>query len=123
MSCKALTSTGEPCQARSMQGDDYCYLHNPAVSENEKHDARSRGGKENQIVLKTPLPAIKLTNPKDVISLLEETINSVRSGDMDVKIANCLGFLIDKLLKAYEVSELSEKVEVMGLFLEKRKGR
>lgn len=66
---------------------------------------------------------IKLTNPKDVISLLEDTINAVRSGEMDVKMANCLGFLTDKLLKAYEVGELSDKVEVMGLFLEKRKGR
>lgn len=123
MFCKALTSTGEPCQARPMQGDEYCYLHNPAISEEEKRDARSRGGKENQIIIKTPLPPLKLTNPKDVIALLEDTINAVRGGEMDVKIANCLGFLTDKLLKAYEVGELSDKVEVMGLFLEKRKGR
>lgn len=123
MLCKALTNTGEACKAQAMQGEEFCYLHNPAVSEDEKHDARSRGGKENQIVVKTPLPPIKLTSPKDVISLLEETINAVRSGEMDVKIANCLGFLTDKLLKAYEISELSDKVEVMGLFLEKRKGR
>jgi hypothetical protein len=31
--------------------------------------------------------------------------------------------LTDKLLKAYEVAELSDKVEIMERFLEKRKGR
>lgn len=123
MLCKSLTNTGEPCQARSMQGDEYCYLHNPAVSEDEKRDARSRGGKENQITVISPQPPLKLTSAKDAIVLLEETINGVRSGIIDVKIANCLGFLTDKLLKAYEVAELSDKVEIMERFLEKRKGR
>ncbi len=106
-----------------MQGSDYCYLHNPSVSDDEKYDARSRGGKENQIIVISPQPPLKLTNAKDAIVLLEETINGVRSGKLDVKIANCLGFLTDKLLKAYEVAELSDKVEVMERFLEKRKTR
>ncbi len=105
-----------------MQGDEYCYLHNPSVSDEEKHDARSRGGKENQITVISPQPPLKLTSAKDAIVLLEETINGVRAGKLDVKIANCLGFLTDKLLKAYEVAELSDKVEIMERFLEKRKG-
>lgn len=123
MLCKANTVAGDPCQARPMQGNDYCYLHSPTVSEDEKHDARSRGGKENQITVISPQPPLKLTSAKDAIVLLEETINGVRSGIIDVKIANCLGFLTDKLLKAYEVAELSDKVEIMERFLEKRKGR
>jgi hypothetical protein len=106
-----------------MQGSDYCYLHNPAISEEEKREARSKGGKENQIVVKNPLPPLKLANAKDAITLLAHTINSVRSGEMDIKTANCLGFLTDKLLKAYEVAELNDKVEIMERFLEKRKGR
>jgi hypothetical protein len=106
-----------------MQGDEYCYLHNPAVSEDEKREARSRGGKENQITIISPQPPLKLTCAKDAIVLLEETINGVRVGNLDVKIANCLGFLTDKLLKAYEVAELNDKVEIMERFLEKRKSR
>lgn len=123
MLCKASTVAGSPCRARPMQGSDYCYLHDPAVSEDEKRDARSRGGKENQITVISPQPPLKLKSAKDAIVLLEETINGVRSGKLDVKIANCLGFLTDKLLKAYEVAELSDKVEVMERFLEKRKTR
>lgn len=106
-----------------MQDSDYCYLHNPSVSEDEKYHARSRGGKENQITVISPQPPLKLGSAKDAIILLEETINGVRSGVIDVKVANCLGFLTDKLLKAYEVAELSDKVEIMERFLEKRKGR
>lgn len=106
-----------------MQGRDYCYLHDPAVSEDEKRDARSRGGKENQITIISPQPPLKLKSAKDAVVLLEETINGVRSGKLDVKVANCLGFLTDKLLKAYEVAELSDKVEIMERFLEKRKMR
>lgn len=106
-----------------MQGSEFCYLHNPEVSQEEKRDARSRGGKENQIILRAPLPPLKLGNAKDVIVLLEDTINGVRSGELDVRIANCLGFLTDKLLKAYEVAELNDKVDAMERFLEKRKTR
>lgn len=106
-----------------MQGSDFCYLHNPAISEEEKREARSRGGKENQLTLKVPLPLLKFETARDVITLLEDTINGVRSGTIDVRIANCLGFLTDKLLKAYEVAELNDKVEIMERFLEKRKGR
>jgi hypothetical protein len=106
-----------------MQGSDYCYLHDPSVSEDEKRDARSRGGKENQITVISPQPPLKLKSAKDAIVLLEETINGVRSGELDVKVANCLGFLTDKLLKAYEVAELNDKVEIMERFLEKRKTR
>lgn len=123
MLCKANTVAGDPCQARPMQGSDYCYLHDPAVSEDEKRDARSRGGKENQITVISPQPPLKLKSARDAVVLLEETINGVRSGELDVKVANCLGFLTDKLLKAYEVAELSDKVEIMERFLEKRKTR
>ena len=104
-----------------MQGSEFCYLHNPAISEEEKKDARSRGGKENQITVRAPLPPLKLGSAKDVIVLLEDTINGVRNGELDVRVANCLGFLTDKLLKAYEVAELNDKVEAMERFLEKRK--
>lgn len=122
MQCNFVKPNNESCEAHAMHKSQFCYLHNPSISQEEKRDSQSRGGKENQIVIKTPLPPIKLTNPKDVIVLLEDTINAVRGGEMDVKIANCLGFLTDKLLKAYEVGELSDKVQIMGLFLEKRKG-
>lgn len=66
---------------------------------------------------------MRFETARDVITLLEDTINGVRSGTIDVRIANCLGFLTDKLLKAYEVAELNDKVEIMERFLEKRKGR
>lgn len=123
MLCQANTVAGSPCQARPMQGSNYCYLHDPSVSEDEKRDARSRGGKENQITVISPQPPLKLKSAKDAVILLEETINGVRSGELDVKIANCLGFLTDKFLKAYELAELSDKVEIMERFLEKRKTR
>jgi hypothetical protein len=52
---------------------------------------------------------------------MADTISRVRAGEMDIRVANCLGFLTDKLLKAFEVSRLNDKVEfIERIILEKR---
>jgi len=40
-----------------------------------------------------------------------DTINRVRDGTLDIRVANCLGFLSDKLMRALEVSDLEERFD------------
>jgi hypothetical protein len=68
------------------------------------------------------LPDLPLDEPNDAINLLIDTIKRVRAGELDIKTANCLGFLSDKLLRAYEVAKLNDKVEfIERTVLERRK--
>ncbi len=97
-----------------MQSSEFCYLHNPAVDQQSKKDAQARGGKGNihlrrvSVALEVPLP--RLSKVQDVVDLLSETINELRTGQIDTKIANGIGYLSGHLVKAMELSELEERV-------------
>ena len=47
------------------------------------------------------------------MNLLEDTVNRVRSGELDVKIGNCLGVLSGQVIKALEIVSVSNRVEII----------
>ena len=59
------------------------------------------------------LETIELTSSSDVVVLLGETINLVRSGDLPTNIANCIGYLSGHFLKAVEAAEIQDRIEVI----------
>jgi hypothetical protein len=104
-----------------MTDSDYCYLHNPEIPEESKRQAQAKGGEARSLTLEKPLPDLPLETPSDAITLVADTIKRVRAGELDIKTANCIGFLSDKLLKAFEVSKLNDKVEyIERVIVEKR---
>lgn len=121
MKCIYLKDNGETCQANSMADSEYCYLHNPNIPEADKRLAQTKGGEARSLTLTEALPEIPIVTPSDAVILVSDTIKRVRAGTLDIRIANCLGFLTDKLLKAFEVSRLNDKVEyIERIVLEKR---
>jgi hypothetical protein len=55
--------------------------------------------------------------------LLADTINKVRSGKMDTKTANCIGYLSGHMVKIFEISNIErrlDKLEEMVLNLQDR---
>jgi hypothetical protein len=121
MKCIFIKPNGDQCEANAMTQSDYCYLHNPEISQEDKQLAKVKGGKARALVVKTELPELPLKTPNDTVTLMADTISRVRAGEMDIRVANCLGFLTDKLLKAFEVSRLNDKVEfIERIILEKR---
>jgi hypothetical protein len=122
MQCKFIKNDGEQCNANAMSNNEFCYLHNPDIPEEEKRKAQTRGGQARALTVSEPLPDLPLDEPNDAINLLIDTIKRVRAGELDIKTANCLGFLSDKLLRAYEVAKLNDKVEfIERTVLERRK--
>ncbi len=111
MKCTFKKENNESCNANAMRTSKYCYLHNPEISEEEKFSTQSNGGKGNVIKVFEPLESIKLQEPSDVVNLLADTINKVRAGEMDLRVANCIGYLSGHLIKACEVSTLSQKLD------------
>ncbi len=121
MKCVYVKGGGLDCNANSMTDSDYCYLHNPEIPEESKRQAQAKGGEARSLTLEKPLPDLPLETPSDAITLVADTIKRVRAGELDIKTANCIGFLSDKLLKAFEVSKLNDKVEyIERVIVEKR---
>jgi len=106
-----------------MSGLDHCYMHNPDISDEEKREAKQRGGQARALTIANPLPVLPINEPNDAVLLIADTINRVRAGELDIKTANCLGFLSDKLLRAFEVSKLNDRVEIIERVILEKKTR
>jgi hypothetical protein len=117
--CKATRRDGTECQAQAQAGREYCYFHDPTKAEAVKA-ARSRGGSS----IKTLTPkaikpwrgepgetmVIRSPRPQDVVNLLADTIDEVKAGQIDPKIANAVGYLSNVILKAFETEALDERL-------------
>jgi len=116
--CKAVTKEGKQCTSHPLRGRDYCFIHDPENGE-ARAIALSKGGHTAKKV-QVHLDPLTITTQKDVVNLLCDTINNVRSGAMPPRIANCVGYLAGHLLKALEASDLEERVERLEKALNKQ---
>ncbi len=117
--CSYIKEDGEQCNARPVKGSKYCFSHNPDTKI-EKHMAVVKGGL-NSRKTNMELEALSIKSPSEISILLEETINGVRSGEIPPNIANTIGYLAGHALKAFEVSKLNDKVElIQRVILEKK---
>ena len=110
MRCKELKKNNQQCQANAMIGDKFCYLHNPEISKEDKIFYQSKGGRANTIKANLPLEQLEISEPKDSVTLIVQTINELRSGKIEVRMANCLGVLSGHLVRAFELIDLEQRL-------------
>jgi len=60
--------------------------------------------------LSSDTPNAKIKSADDVVGLLSETINQVRRGEVDPKIANAVGYLSGIILRAREQGDIEERI-------------
>ena len=119
MKCEYIKQNNSRCGANAMTDSKFCFRHNPDT-EVERNIAVLRGGyalKKNN----SSLPPMKIEKSQDVVLLLVDTINKVRGGEIDTRVANCLGVLSGHLIKAMELSELEKRVETIERVILERK--
>ena len=114
MKCRQITN-GKECGANAMRDSDFCYLHNPNISEGEKREAQTRGGQNRSLKVYQTLPPVKIEKTSDIMALLTETINQVRHGDLVCRVGNTIGYIARVAIKAYETSELENRLERIEL--------
>lgn len=112
MKCSFIKPDGSQCNANPISDSDMCFFHDPSSNEKKK-EAQISGGKANKVILREALPVLMINEPKDVITLLIDTISRARSGELDIRMCNCLGVLAGTLLKAFETCQIESRVEVV----------
>jgi len=111
--CKFIKDDGAQCGARKIRGSDYCFFHDPAKAA-ERASAREAGGRRGRAaVLPADTPSRPVKAAGDVVSLLSETINHVRTGALDPRVGNCIGYLSGIILKAVEQGHLEERLAAL----------
>lgn len=108
--CTAMCADGAPCRAHALAGDEFCFTHHPARSE-ERAIARRAGGEARRAtILPPPVPDRTLRSAGDVTALVSDAIGLVLKGELDSRSANTVGYLCSVLLKAIQVGELEERL-------------
>jgi len=111
--CKQIKADGTRCQANAVNGSDYCFAHDPE-REAERRAARQAGGRVGKTkVLPSDTPDVPLSSSMEVAALLGQTINQVRRGDVDPKVANTVGYLSGVLIRALEVGDIEQRLATL----------
>src|SRR5580692_11652120 len=102
--CEFGKKNGERCGADAQTGKSLCVFHDPArVSEGRR--ARLAGGITRSrlaTVLPADTPDHSLGNTTDVSAFLCDSINRLRRGQLDPRVANAMGYLTSVLLRSLE---------------------
>lgn len=109
MQCQSIKNNKKKCNARAMHGSTFCFSHNPSEKD-RKHEAVTKGGRSRKNIELNLLP-LKIDSIHDVKELLIETINEIRGGKMQPKVANSIAYLSISLIKILEVSEVEERIK------------
>jgi hypothetical protein len=109
--CGATKPDGSNCRTAALPGSVFCLFHDPSRAD-ERREAKARGGRQNHLrTLQASVPDVRVKDRADAIALLSETINQVRKGQIDPKVANCVGFLANILMKAIEGAQVDARIE------------
>jgi hypothetical protein len=109
--CGATNRDGSSCRAAALPGSLFCLFHDPSRSD-ERREAQARGGRQNHMkTLDVSAPDVSVKNRTDAIALLSETINQVRKGQIDPRVANCVCFLTNTLIKTIDDAQLDARIE------------
>ena len=118
--CKGVTRGGTPCTAWAMEGG-LCYFHaNPdKASELGKRGGRAKSPTGTPGTFEYVARPLKTVG--DVTKLLGDTINDLRSGTIDSRLANTVGFLATGMLKALQQGDLEGRLRAMEAVLSSNK--
>lgn len=102
--CQHIKFDGQQCGAAALRDSTYCYFHDPRYSE-ERAAARRAGGRERckkAVILPPETEDLPIKNRRQILKLLAQTINHVRTGKIDPKVANSIGYLAGIAMKIFE---------------------
>lgn len=109
--CQAKTADGSSCQAAALTGSDFCFFHDPDRAA-DRREANAAGGRQGKMkTLDADAGDIRVESCQDVVKLLSDTINQVRKGDLDPRIANAIGYLANILIRAAEQGDHEKRLE------------
>lgn len=114
--CTHIKPNKEKCRGYAVSGSKYCFAHDPAQA--SKRKAAQRKGGEAGRVATLPESSLSVRNMSEVLELMELTINDVRAGRLDVKVANAIGYLANVSVKVIQQTDIEARLEALESVLE-----
>ena len=110
--CEFRKRNGERCGADAQTGKSLCVFHDPARAADGRRARKAGGIRRSQAAAVLPIdtPDCSLRNTTDVSAFLADSINQLRRGQLDPRIANGIGYLTSILLRALEQGPMEERM-------------
>ena len=118
--CEFRKKDGRRCGANAQVASGLCVFHDPTKAP-EGRRARRAGGiarSRHGPVLPSDTPDHPLGNTKEVSAFFAGSINQLRRGRLDPRVATGLGYLTNILLRALEQGPLEERMAKIEAALE-----
>lgn len=118
--CQAQKKDGHPCDASASRGSDFCFFHDPAQAD-QRREAQAAGGRNGRMTtLSADAPDVPVQTLRDIVSLVGVTINQVRRGELDPRVANTVGYLANVAIKALEQGDLEDRIAELEAVMKRR---
>jgi hypothetical protein len=112
MQCQKKKRDGNQCGAPALADKQQCALH---AEPGRAKELGRKGGRRRTVYRPDALK--EFAAPKkaaDVRDLLAESIIEIRAGKLDPKVANALGYLGASLLRALEVADIEQRLDLLA---------
>lgn len=119
--CAFINENDQQCRGYAIKDSEYCLSHDPDMEEMRIDRARKGGASESYEKLNLNLPPLTITNSSDIVQGLLVLVNEVRTGQIPPRVATTIGYLLGIALKAYEITEVEQKVERIEQVIVERK--
>ena len=119
--CMYVHPSGRACGGFRVAGSAYCFAHAPDRAD-QREDARRRGGRAGRVAT-VPESDLAVRSLGDVLALVELTINDVRSGRVDVRVANAVGVLSNVAARVIQQADVEARLEALEAVLEPERRR
>jgi hypothetical protein len=114
MNCKAKTKGGSPCRMKAIQGQRYCFTHDPEQAQ-ARAKARKLGGERNR----TPhggsaaeLPS-KIRTMDDLRAVYDYTLAEIIPMENSIPRARLLLAIVEQGIKLFEVGEIEQRLAAL----------
>jgi hypothetical protein len=124
MRCQFRKKNGTACSANAQPANGLCVLHDPTRAADGRRARRAGGASRSQTaaVLSLETADSPLRSTHEIARLLGDSINHVRKGQLDPRVANAVGYLSAILLKALEQGRTEERLSHLESVLGCNKG-
>ena len=118
--CRAKKPDGSACLTAALPDSDFCFFHDPDRAD-ERREANAAGGRNGRMKTLEGAPDIKVESCQDVVRLLSDTINQVRRGELDPRVANAVGYLANVLIRAAEQGDHEQRIKDLEAVIKRQR--
>ena len=111
---KCLTNL---CNAAALRNDVHCYFHSDKITDEEKKQARQKGGEARKIRVSKNYAHFEVRKINDIIILNEKLINDVLQNKIDFRIISGIGYNLNLQMRLIQLETIEQRLTKIEEFV------